>query len=251
MIHFAPFHTRRLNVEFREISIADAVRLANIPDARSEAAITELLRMATRPLPGMTLLDPAQWSVQERMLGVGYYLAHVAEDGPDFSLGNARYSDYLVADSDYPSDNESVRLGDVGGDAWHMQPLLGAEAEAIESMGEGILHWLTGAMAAQMRREGETDRPDAFVAPARYREWLRERMDVIQAYAESEFVLLLAQYESGMHAQAHFFNLEFSDSGPVAKGGDGSELPAARFPVDACITGISQALGRKAHQSGG
>ncbi len=252
MINFAPFRTTRLNADFREISIAQAIRLANIPDSQNESAITELLRMATRPLPGTVLPDPALWSVQERMLGVGYYLAHVAEDGPDFSLGQARYSDYLIPDRDFP-DPLFVSLGEVGGDTWSMRPLLGAEAEVIEASGSGLMHWITGAMAAQMvRDDSESVRPDAFVEPVRYATWLKERMETFQSYPESDFVLLMAQFDAGMTAITHFFDIEFMESGIVAaaKGGDGEVLPSARFPAYACITQISKNIGRKPREPG-
>lgn len=252
MIHFAPFLTRRLHADFSELSIAQAVRLANIPDTRNEAAMTELLRAATRSAAGATLPDPALWSVEERMLGVGYYLAHVEDDGPDFSVGEGRYSDYLL-ETDYPV-NDAVGLGMAVGDEWTMRPLLGGEAQVIESLSDGTrLHWIVGAMAAQMSRVADGDKPDAFAAPVEYGQWLTERMAVFGALPESDFVLLLAKYEVGAASLRHFFTVGFSEAGPVAlaKGGAGSSLPAARFPAHACLSETAQHLGGKPADEGG
>lgn len=165
MIYFPPLRTRRLTVQLRELSIGDSLTLAAMPGHMEEASTTAFLRCAVDAAK-VAVEDPARWTVQERILAVCHYLSATTEDGPDFSLGEGHYSDYLQGEADIQTSVQAVEVGEVGGDTWHVRHLTGAMAESIERMaGEieglsGRLHWLFGAMAAQLVRTGE-EVPDA------------------------------------------------------------------------------------------
>ena len=95
MIHFPILRTRRLTVQLRELPIAESIAVASMPPHLYEASCTAFLRGAIETVDGIS--DPAQWTVQERTLAVCHYLACTLEDGPDFAVGNGRFSDYLDA----------------------------------------------------------------------------------------------------------------------------------------------------------
>lgn len=248
MIHFPILRTRRLTVQLRELSIVESVAIAGMPEHLEEASCTALLRYATESVKGVE--DPAHWTVQERILAVCQYLASVSEDGPDFSIGKGRYSDYLDGAADISL--EAVEVGDVGGDAWSVRHLTGAMAESIERMeGEvaGVserFHWLLGGMAAQMVRAGE-DAHDAIDGEGKFDEWLVSRMRVMGGFPDSDFTLLMSKYADGREKLHHLFRIEFTDEGIVAmpKGGTVGDLPPARFPARTCISRIAHELGGK------
>lgn len=262
MIYFPPLRTRRLTVQLRELSIGESIAIAAMPIEYEEAACTAFLRLAVESVQGIA--DPAGWTVQERMLAVCHYLAKTTEDGPDFSLGDsgARYSDYLDGANDIQPQEPQVEVGVVGGDTWHMRHLTGAMAESIERMaGEvhdasgkplaGRLHWILGAMAAQMLRTGE-DVPDASDGEGAFDEFLVARMKVISAFPESDFASLMAIYFAGRGKLHHLFWTEFNADGIVAmpREGGAANLPPARFPVHTCLSRMAQELVGKPHESG-
>ncbi len=255
MIHFPILRTRRLTVQLRELSLGASIAIAAMPGAREEACCTAFLRHALVSAQGVD--DPAQWTVQERMLAVCHYLAAVSDDGPDFSLGNGRYSDYLDGAADLVLPLPAVDVGEIGGDRWSIRHLTGAMAESVERLeGEvenvsGRLHWLLGGMAAQMIRAGETV-PDTSEGEGAFDEFLLARMRVFAGYPESEFTELLHRYGTGRERLHHLFRVEFAGDGLVAlpKGGAASDLPPARFPVRAGLSELTRNLVGKPHQSG-
>lgn len=262
MIHFPVLRTRRLMVQLRELSIGESIAIAAMPTHLQEASCTAFLRHAvvanTDVATTKNLNDPADWTVQERMMAVCHYLAAVSDDGPDFSVGDhGHYSDYLDGSSDAhaPALTEPIKVGEVGGDAWYVQHLTGAMAESIERLvGEingisGRLHWLMGGMAAQMVRKDE-DAPDA--TDSTFDQFLIERMRVMASFPESDFASLLNEYMVGREKLYHLFRVEFSDNGLVAlpKGGTASNLPSARFPVSSCLSGVARNLVAKSDKHG-
>lgn len=239
MINFPVLRTRRLTVQLRELSIGASIALAALPVQLEQANCTAFLRKAIESVKGIE--DPAQWTVQERMLVVCHYLASVSEDGPDFSLGEGHYSDYLDGAADIALPVALFDVGSVGGDAWRVRHLSGAMAESIErSMGEvegmsGRLHWLLGSMAAQLVRAGEAPIEPADGEGA-FDEFLTSRMKVIAAYPESDFADLMGRYASGRDKLHHLMRVEFTPDGLVALPKGGGALPPARFPVRSCLS---------------
>jgi hypothetical protein len=248
MIYFPPLRTRRLTLQLRELSIGDSLALAAMPGHMEEASTTAFLRAAVDASKG-GVDDPARWTVQERILAVCHYLSATTEDGPDFSLGAGRYSDYLQGEADIQTSVQAVEVGEVGGDTWHVRHLTGAMAESIERMaGEieglsGRLHWLFGAMAAQLVRTGE-EVPDAAAGEGAFDEFLLSRVMVLKGYPESDFAKLMTLYLEGRDKLHHFFKLEFTEDGIVAmpKGGAAGNLPPARFPVHTCLSRMAREL---------
>lgn len=261
MIHFPPLRTRRLTVQLRELSIGESIAIASMPPHLEEASCTAFLRRSVASAQGIE--DPSGWTVQERMLAVCHYLAATAEDGPDFALGDSgRYSDYLDGAADIQTQAQQVEVGEVGGDIWCIRHLTGAMAESIERMaGEvqdasgkplsGRLHWILGAMAAQMVRSGESV-PDAGSGEGAFDEFLVDRMKVMGAFPESDFSSLMALYFAGREKLHHLFRVEFTADGIVAmpKGGAAANLPPARFPVHTCLSRMARELVGKPHESG-
>ena len=259
MIHFPILRTRRLTAQLRELSIGESIAIAAMPPHLQEAECTAFLRAAVKSAQGVE--DPAQWTVQERILGVCHYLAATAEDGPDFAVGSGRYSDYLDGGADVDTKVQQIEVGEVGGDAWLMRHLTGAMAESIERMAGEVLdaggapiparlHWILGAMAAQLVRAGESV-PDSDAGGA-FDEFLAERMRVMIAFPESDFAALMGLYFDGRDRMHHLFRIEFSDEGIIAipKGGAAENLLPARFPVHSCLSRIALDMGGKPRQSG-
>lgn len=237
MIHFPTLRTRRLTVQLKELSIGESIAIAAMPVHLEEASCTAFLSRAIQSCKGIE--DPSLWTVQERMLVVCHYLAAVADDGPDFSLGEGRYSDYLDGAADMT--HGRIDAGEAGGDAWQIGHLTGAMAESIERLtGEvegmsGRLHWLLGAMAAQMVRVGETP-PEPADGEGAFDEYLAARMRVMAGFPASDFETLLMRHAQGRHNLHHLFYVDFSTDGLVALPKGGGDLPPARFPVRSCLT---------------
>lgn len=245
MIHIPQLRTRRLTLQLRELSIGDSLAVLAIPGHLEQATTTEFLRRSVSSVKGID--DPAAWTVQERAMATAHYLASASDDGPDFSLGEGKYSDYLDAAKDYQT--ATVSAGELGGDIWLLRQLTGAMAESIERLqGEiegisGRLHWMIGAMAAQLVRDGDPaiDGDDVSID-----EQLTTRMRVLIAYPESDFVTMLAMFQSARAKLGHLFDMDFADAGIVflPKGGDEAAvtLPPARFPAHSCISAFARGV---------
>ncbi|MCM1128953.1 MAG: hypothetical protein NC211_03615 [Alistipes senegalensis] len=249
MIHFSLLRTRRLTVQLRELSIGESIAIASMPPHMEEAEYTAFLRAAVQSVQGIE--DPADWTVQERMLAVCHYLAATSDDGPDFSLGKGRYTDYLDMAADIDPDITEVEAGELAGDVWSVRHLTGRMAEAIERLKGEVtdahsnplpvrLHWILGGMAAQMVRKGE-DVPGKDTADGAFDEYLVNRMKIMGSFPESDFAQLMRLYMDGREKLHHLFRIEFNGDGMVAlpKGGAADHLPPARFPVRSCLSGLT------------
>lgn len=246
MIAFAPVRTSRIHAELRELSIGDVIALCALPESQHEYGASELLRRivepAEKPRVGQ-VTDPRLWTVQERAFVIAHYIAHVTEGERDFPIGNkgAKFSDYLVEGADVAP--EVTDIGIVGGDVWKMQPLLGANSEAIERLivsgrlPEARHGWWVGAMAVQMFRANEKPFDVVNAMDAKLDEFIADRAEILLAFPESDFMDLLEAFLIGHRKLEHIFRIEFIDSGAVwipAK-----EVPGmipARFPVSSAIS---------------
>jgi len=258
VIHFPALRMRRFTVQLRELTIGESIKIASMPVHLEEASITALLRFSVESVKGNSIIeDPQHWTVQERIMTVCHYLASTSDGEPDFQIGEGHYSDYLDGGNDTAVTEDSVKVGEVGGDIWHIRHLTGAMAESIERLsGEvagitGKLHWLLGGMAAQMTIEGETC-PSPADGEGKFDEFLVNRLKVIAGYPESDFNSLLGLYFTGREKLQHLFDIEFSENGIVSlpKGGGASNLPPARFPVSACLTRVVLNLVGASNESG-
>lgn len=240
MRHFPLLRTRRLTVKLKELSIGSAIALSNMPEHLEEAACTAFLSAVIGTVQAGNE-NPADWTIQERTLVVAHYLASILPDGPDFSLSAGKYSDYLDS-TDIVIAMNQIPIGDIGGDKWEIKHLTGAMAESIERLLGEVealsprLHWMIGAMAAQLVREGE-EIPD-LSSDGLYDEWLLARLRVFMEFPESDFEQLMGAYFTGREKLHHLFAFNFDDRGVVIlpKSGGTEGLPSARFPVRTAIS---------------
>lgn len=247
LIHFTRFRSARLDVQLCELSMSQAIEIANIPPELAEASATRFLELAVEQSLG-AVQNPLEWTVQERTALVCHYLSHTAEGGRNFEVSGGEkpgfYLDYLDGDSDYPGD--SIDLGELLGDKWTMRHITGAHAVVMESVCQTRRDWLVADIAIRMVREGE-ERPNAVQAAGPFSDWLRERMDILNAMSESEFTELIFAYQNGMSKLHHLFYLSHDKEGftvmpkPSDREG-GAGLPPARFLADNCITDLARAL---------
>lgn len=241
--HFPPLRTKRLTVQLRELTLGESITIASMPVHLHESVTTAFLRAAVKSATGEA--DPARWTIQERMFAVCHYLASVLEDGPDFSLGSSKYSDYLDGASDVSRSIELVDIGEVGGDKWQMRHITGDMAESIERISglvpgaSGRLHWTVGGMAAQLVREGE-DVPAPSDGEGEFDDWLANRMQIIINFPASDAEALMYCFAHGRQKLHHLFSIACDDTGFLAmpKEGAAAELPPARFPVRSCLSRV-------------
>lgn len=249
MIHFPVLRSKRLTVQLRELSIIDSIALAKMPEHFEQTAVTAFLKAA---ISETNQPDVSGWTIAERNLVICHYLSAVTDDGPNFAIGEGRYTDYLDGENDHVTDPTlSVEVGELGNDAWMIRHLTGHAAETIERLQgaiEGIsgrLHWILGAMAAQMVRKGED-------APALFdEEWLLNRMKIMAAYPESDFITLLFLHQTGAEQLHHLFRFDFDDDGVlILPAQEESELPPARFRIRACLSLYAQRVAGEPGESG-
>ena len=240
-IHFPILRSKRLTVQLKELSIAQSIGLAQMPIHAEQEMITAFL---TAAIESANFDDVTQWTVAERNLAVCHYLSSVVDDGPDFSVGeNGHYTDYLDGDNDIKAIDAVLDVGELGGDSWQVRHLTGWAAETIERLEgaldniAGRLHWMLGAMAAQLVRKDE-DCPVLFEE-----DWLLHRMKTLAALSESDFITLSFLHQTGVDALYHLFAINFDHDGLLVLPVKGSDLPPARFRVRSCLTGFSQRMG--------
>ena len=240
-IHFPILRSKRLTVQLKELSIAQSIGLAQMPIHAEQEMITAFL---TAAIESANFDDVTQWTVAERNMAVCHYLSSVVDDGPDFAVGeNGHYTDYLDGEHDIKDINAVVEVGDLGGDTWQVRHLTGWAAETIERLEgaldniAGRLHWMLGAMAAQLVRKDE-DCPLLFDE-----DWLLHRMKTLAALSESDFITLSFLHQQGVDALYHLFSINFDDDGLLVLPVTGSDLPPARFRVRSSLTGFAQRMG--------
>lgn len=244
MIHFPRLLTARLDVQLRQLTIAEAVDMAAIPLHRHETAVAALLNCVVAKASGPHA-EPGRWTVQERTMVVAHYLASVSDEGGNFPVGDGRFLDYLHPAADNAP--ESVVAGSVGGNDWAVRQLSGDEALAVESICRTRFDWVAADMAARLRPLGsdEPPAPDATDSQHAYREWLTAQVTVVKALPESDFVELFALYRAGLKQLHHLFDVDFDAEGHIALGKEvgGRQMAPARFPVSACYSELAGYLG--------
>ncbi len=236
MIVIPKLSTSRLSVQLKEVSIGDSIRLASMPPSLEQALNTAFLQSAIKTVERGEP-NPLAWTVQERTLAIAHYLASVLPDGPDFSLGETCYSDYLDASKDYAEPVGTI--GQACGDEWGIRHLTGHAAESIERLaGEfewpGAQWWPVGIMAAQLVRKGE-DASAEFTDP-----WLLERAKVLARFPESDFLQLLGLWLDGTARIAHLFRVHYDDKGLVMLTKEGRISASARFSVHSGLCGFAK-----------
>lgn len=243
---FRHTRTRRISVRLIELTLGQGMELAKLPAERPELTVTELLRFvakdAEQPRPHY-VTDPLLMTAEERTLLVVNYLAHVTDEGPDFPVGDAKLSDYVMFDRD--SKVDFVDLGAVAGKEAVMRPLLGLHAQTLEMVCKTRGAWIIGAIACQMSVKGMPEPDWASMSDVAVMEWVEGRMARIKELPESMFEEMFEAYYRGAEQLSHFFFIDFDDSGLVFRAVD-KEVghSPARFLAASCISGISQTLAR-------
>ncbi|WP_109479204.1 hypothetical protein, partial [Paraburkholderia sp. C35] len=206
--------------------------------------------------------DPRAWTVSERLLALVHYNVHSREDRPNYAVTDqSTISDYLELGREPTARTTFVEASD----EWTLYPLTGAMAEAIEALQgsityvkngnsltlSGLMHWLVGAMSAQLLRAIDIEKmPDAAADQDGYIKWLAKRMPIMAGMPGSTFDLLYAQYRVAMDKDRQFFRLWFDSEGVIVMpleqpNGAQAVTPAARFLVRSCIGQLALAVAGK------
>ena len=240
MINFPLLRLQSGHYQIEELDLKTALKLSVIPFGQNEYAISQFIDACVKTEQG-DKVNPRALTVEDRMMLVAHYLASTS-DTPDFAIGRANFSDYLVGE-DAKGRVQEATVGEVAQDNWLVKPLTGEHSEAIErTMGavEGIndkVHWLVGRMACQLHRDGETRDYDDIDT------WLIERITVMTSFPESDFASLFFAFEETRKKLQHLFIIGNDGAGLVAKPREeDSAFSAARFPVDSCITGFVKSM---------
>lgn len=233
-----PIRTKRIQFPLRELSIGDAIALCEVPSTLHERGTT----MALRGIIADDAIDPLHLTVQERAFVLAQYHAQTNGEEPDFTVGDGRYSDYLVY-SEYQIDDKF--LCEQGDDRWSISPLLGLHSESIERL---ILqerlqakrhHWWAGAMASMLHNEATRKKPEwASMREFDIDEHIFAGATAFMSYPESAFLELLQFFLSGVESLDHLFRLDFQDDGIVfrqAREGSAA-LPPARFHFNTAVS---------------
>lgn len=198
--------TKRLHAEMRELTIGECLHLSKIR-GHEEATGYMLRHSVTRIVSGPPL---HLWAAQERTYAVGHYLAAHLPDGPNFSVGAGRFSDYLrLTYQDAPANI-----------------LTGHSLEAIERTLGSIdvpprAHWIIG-IASEIESPAESD------------EELVSKMQAILARAGHRIDELLSTVETAL--PVWLVELSISNDGLVAlSAGEEGQPQAARFPAHAAL----------------
>lgn len=250
MIPITPVRTHRINATLHELSLGSSIYLCKLPSDQHERGTGELLQRIVqeepKPLPGQ-VTSPKLWTVQERAFVVAHYLAHIVESGPDFAIGDGRFSHYVASGQD--SCPAEIEVGDAAGESWLLRPLLGGFAESIErlivtgelpSEREG---WLVGALAAQMRTTQDKFSLEAALDAA-VDEYIAERVREFMELPASEAMDVMHLFLSQAAKLDHLLQMSIGDDGfvflPVSKEVPG--LPPARFHFSFAVSEEAQAI---------
>jgi len=252
MKYINPVNTRRISVEMSEMLIEDVEKLCEIPSVFEQRTATELLRRVCKPIDRPNAVaDPRFWSVNERIFVIASYMAATRDDGPDFPVGDDKdgghFSDYLLSEADYVGD---IPFSFDGNDALYT-PLLGYQAEIIESLIAGGTYkptdfsWWCAAMAACVR--GVNEEPEPYTDDASYETWLVKRITGIRKLVASEFVQMFHAFQDVQLSGAHLVHAITGSFGvvasPVSERAEGApELAPACFPAHTAISSGARAV---------
>lgn len=244
MKYIAPVHTNRISVELTEIPIDASESVCAIPAQFEQRTATEMLKGIIRPIERAgAVADPRMWSVSERMYVIALYMSATRDDGPDFPIGQGKFSDYILDGTDFVAevpfecdDRELI-----------YSPLLGYQAEVIETLIEGGIYsktsysWWKACIAACVR--GADEEPIPYIDDGKYEAVLIERIAAVGRLADTQFAELFDAYQIAAQRGAHMVYaitnvygvLAAQVSEPDAEKGV-PELAPARFPALSAVS---------------
>jgi hypothetical protein len=216
MISISYLRTQRLAVQCQELSLGDAITICKMDGERHESVTTSVLRAIVRqadmPRPGF-VTDPLLWTVSERMRVITHYLCSVAEDGPDFALGELHFSDYV----DLGIESQQLEVqAKVGAQAFTIRPLLGIHAELLERSCSSRGEWIIGAMACQMSPAGEAPADLLGMTEVDRLQWIADKLQQAREVPESVFEQRMGAFFAAQESLKQWFNLNFDKDGLVA-----------------------------------
>ncbi|OPH34921.1 hypothetical protein [Moraxella atlantae] len=220
MFNIEPLSLLKRQVNLRENTIGNTMRVAKIPETMNEARLSSFLAFV---LDDADL--PNQLTVQER-----YYtlLNYLAISDSDYSP-TGDHSAFFIATQpdDVPSvfEREGVCFGH----------LTGAHALILEKNCENVFDWLTGAIALQAYGDltASLGLPDKLIwdevattDSQALGDVLLTRFEQIQNLTDGQYTKLYALYAEASDALAHFVTPKFDNDGIALVGGGGK---ATRF----------------------
>lgn len=238
MINIPTLRLRSVTVELKELTIKESLSLSVIPAGNFELSTTSFIKKALAD--ANSEIDPLKLSVEDRMMIVAHYIASSNDGNPDFAIGRANFSDYLIGDE--KKRVSSIDVGEISGDYWQVRTLTGEYAESIErTLGATDLpnrvHWIIGRMACQLvRAEDDFSFDDIDL-------WLINRIAIFSSFPESDFASLFFAYNQARKELNHLFLIDSDDEGLIALPKEEySSLGAARFPVFTCISRLVKSM---------
>ncbi len=239
---FKKLRTARISSDFQELTVRQMRELCAMSDRAMEAATTRLLTFVMAHDEGAMVKDPRLMTVQERARALCHYLGTVIEGGPNFKVGEYRYSDFIEFDRDYAA--PSVATGEFAGESAIMcDQLLGVHAELLESVCSSEGDWRAGLMACQIRL-AEDPAPDLVaMSDADRLKWVEGRMSSIMNMPSSQAVELWSAYEKGAAMLQHFFIVDVDPHGIVFRTHGEEVRPGlGRFRSSSCVEKRARAL---------
>lgn len=258
-MYITPLVTARIKATLKELSIGNAIDLANMPAANNEAGIYATAKL----IVSEANLPIEQWTIQECYAAVLHYHFYAINKGRAFVVDEetqATVTDYLYKDRDYPiqrngrksealplvyefeldSDSEQP-------DRLKMIPLTGAWIEAVErcvlagrvkQITNKREAWRVACAAAQIhaRDFDESWLTNGGISIDAY---ISENINRILAMPIGDYDALMAAFDAGVIALDHIVCLRPFDDGfalmPVVDEKGGTALMPYRFCFDAVI----------------
>lgn len=242
MKYIPSINTARISVNLHEPSIDSIEKTLEIPAQFEQRTATELLRSIIEPIERAgAVSDPRMWSVNERMFVIASYMSATRDDGPDFPIGEGKFSDYLLDATDYVAEVPF----ECDGRQLIYSPLHGYQAEIIETLLVGgnysntSYSWWKACIAACVR--GDDEEPLLYQDDAQYEALLVKRIEDVGKLKDRPFVELFDAYQLAAQRGAHMVyavtNLHGVLAAQVSERAEGvPELAPARFPARPAIT---------------
>lgn len=236
------FITPRITAEMQPLTLGQAIELCEIPDCFNEESISRALKHIVK----VSNIPLENWTVQERYLAIGHYIA--AQEKGDWEIADgALYSHYLLDNLTPEVEEFKFKIHDDNDETvnYKMSSLTGNMIEAVERFilsltgkdGAKKGDWVLACMAIQIQEDSENAlKLDELDDKTVLDEVIKQNYDRLLQTDEPFFNQLLSHYLIGLHAMAHCVKIAFLDDGlivlPVAE--EAGNKPA-RFRVDAML----------------
>lgn len=218
---FEPVSIDGRRYDFTELTFAQAIAIARIPQIKNEARLTLFLRHVFGDS-----VDPLKLTAQERYFLLLSYLAqqHTIADGIN-PLGFLKRAETPFLHSSEPEDGVSVQL------------MTGRLAEILENHCRDLVDWVTGTLAMQVICPELPPLPKTTDEDAVVIDTFKARCKAIGALPTSAFNRLYATYTRHMANLAVLVHLGVDQHGITLIGG-ADDAPARFRPSTAFVGSI-------------